>query len=178
MLAGTGATAACTADYSDSTGGSSQITATYAGDHDHAAGSAATKALISAPPSKAPPPLSTSAPTTSGSTAQVSLTCGTGSSACPVTVTLTALETLIGNKVLGITASAKKTTRLVVIGKEQVTIAAGQHKTVKVSLNETGTRLLDKFHTLRVKLVVSESGNTERSATLKFKSKRKSRPHR
>jgi hypothetical protein len=177
-LAGTGATAACTVDYSDSAGGDRTITATYAGDHDHAAGSATTKALVSGPPSKAPPPISTSAPTTSGSIAQVSLTCGTGSSSCPVSVTLTAVETLVGSKIAGLAPALKETKKVVVVGSEKVTIGAGDHKTVKVSLNRTGTRLLDKFHTLPAKLVVAEDGKTERTAKLKFKLKRKSRSHR
>ncbi len=179
-LAGTGPSAACTVDYSDSTGGAPSITATYAGDHDHAGGAASTKALITGPPSKAPPPISTSAPTTSGSTAQVSLTCGTGSSSCPVSVTLTAVETLLGSKVSGLAPALKETKKVVVVGSEKVTIGAGDHKTVKVSLNRTGTRLLDKFHTLPAKLVVAEDGKTERTAKLKFKLKlkRKSRKHR
>jgi trimeric autotransporter adhesin len=177
-LSGTGASAACTLDYSDSAGGTPKITATYAGDHDHSGGAASTKALISAPPSKAPPPVSTSAPTTSGSTAQVSLTCGTGSTACPVSVTLTAVETLLGNKIIGIAASARKTTKVVVIGSEKVTIGAGQRETLKITLSKTGSQLLTKFHTLHAKLVISEDGKTEHTATLKFKSKAKSRKRR
>jgi trimeric autotransporter adhesin len=177
-LAGTGSSAACAVDYGDSVGGNATITAAYAGDHDHAAGSATTKALVSGPPSKAPPPISTSAPTTSGSTAQVSLTCGTGSTGCPVSVTLTAVETLIGSKIRGLAPALRETKKVVVVGSEQVTIGAGDHKTIKVSLNRTGTRLLDKFHTLPAKLVVAEDGKTERTAKLQFKVKRKARSHR
>ena len=170
--------AAFTVGYSDSAGGTLKITATYAGDHNHAGGAASTRALITAPPSKAPPPVSTSAPTTSGARRRLALGCATGSSSCPVTVTLTAVETLLGSKILGIAPALKETKKVVVVGSEKVTIGAGDHKTIKVSLNRTGTRLLDKFHTLPAKLVVAEDGKTERTAKLKFKLKRKSRSHR
>ncbi len=173
-LAGTAPFAACTVRYSDSAGGKVTLTAGYAGDHDHAAASASVKVLISGPPSK----VSSVLPTVSGSTAQVSLTCSAGSSGCPVSLTLTAIETLIGKQIVAITAAARETKKVVVIGSEQVTVGAGEHKTVKIALSKTGTRLLDRFHSLRAKLVISEDGKTERTATLKFKVKPRPRSRR
>jgi hypothetical protein len=173
-LAGTGASAACTVDYSATVGGKVTITGRYVGDLDHTAASGSIKVLISSPPSKA----SSAQPKVSGSTAQVSLACSAGSTACEVSVEITAVESLLGKQIIGITASAKRTKKVIVIGRERVTIGAGEHKTIKVALNKTGTRLLDKFHGLRAKLVVSENGKTERTATLKFKLKHRSRSHR
>ncbi len=73
------------------------------------------------------------------------------------------------------TAAGKKpkkpSSRTVVVGTARATIRAGRSKTLKISLNRTGKRLLAKHHTLKVKLVITQKGRTVRKTTITFKTK-------
>jgi sugar lactone lactonase YvrE len=60
----------------------------------------------------------------------------------------------------------------VVLGTKTANIKAGHSKTVVVSLNRTGKRLLAHRHRLQAKLAVSQSGKTLSTRTLTFKLKR------
>ncbi|HEX4437192.1 MAG TPA: fibronectin type III domain-containing protein, partial [Solirubrobacteraceae bacterium] len=83
----------------------------------------------------------------------VSLQCSSGSGHCPtVTLQLTVTEHLHDHRVGAITAGA--TTRKVVIGQLNVTLAAGQSKVVTLSLNSAGKRLLKTHRSFKAHLTV------------------------
>jgi hypothetical protein len=95
-----------------------------------------------------------------------------------VALALTATETLNGGKVTAITArKGKVSKKVVVLGSVTVTIAAGQSKTVEVSLNATGKRLLAKHRKLKAQLTVRQSGKTVSSATVTLNAPQKMHKH-
>jgi hypothetical protein len=97
---------------------------------------------------------------------------GAAGSSCTVTLTLSVVQTLVGNKVVAVSASKhkpKRTKRTVVLGSTTVKIAAGKTNTVSVSLNGAGKRLLNSRHTLSVKLTVLQRFAAASSFTVKFK---------
>jgi hypothetical protein len=110
--------------------------------------------------------------TVSGTTASVAVSCS-GASSCTITLTLSALETLLRGKVIAVAASAKTTKKTVVLGYETVTAAAGTRQTVKLSLNGTGKKLLGKHNPLRTKLRITQASKTVASSTITFKAKSK-----
>lgn len=127
-------------------------------------------------PSPTSPKASVGKASVSGDTASVPVSC-TGSGTCSVTVSLSVTETLSGGKVTAVAASASKKKprhrkKTVTVGQETIKLAAGTHETVKVSLNRTGKQLLAKHPTLKVKLLVSESGKTLKTTTITFKAKK------
>ena len=73
--------------------------------------------------------------TTSGPLARVTVSCV---AACRLTLTITVTETLRRGKVIAVSARKRK----VVIGKATATLTAGQSRTVRVSLNKAGRKLL------------------------------------
>ncbi len=91
-----------------------------------------------------------------GTSASIPVSCS-GKASCTVMVTLTAVVTSTGGKVVAVTARrAKAKKRTVTLGSVRITLGPGQHKAVVVKLNSTGRRLLAKRHTLPVKLTVSQ----------------------
>jgi hypothetical protein len=110
--------------------------------------------------------------TVSGTTASVAVSCS-GASSCTITLTLSALETLLRGKVIAVAASAKTTKKTVVVGSETVTVAAGTRRTVNLSLNGTGKKLLGKHNPLRTKLRITQASKTVASSTITFKAKSK-----
>jgi hypothetical protein len=107
-----------------------------------------------------------------GVIASVPVSCS-GARSCTITVTLSVLETLHHGKVTALAASAKTTKKTVVVGSETVTIAAGKSRTVRISLNGSGKRLLAKHNPLKAKLAVTASGKKVSSSTITFKTKKK-----
>jgi len=94
-------------------------------------------------------------------TARVPVSCaGAAGSSCTVTLTLTAVETLRGNKVVAFSARrrARIHKRTVVLGRTRVTVAAGHRRVVSVMLNGSGRRLLGARRTLRLHLTSTGSG--------------------
>ena len=86
-------------------------------------------------------------------------------------LTLTIVETFHGNHLVAVTAS-KHTRRVIDLGSIRTTIAAGHRKTIKITLNRTGKRLLSSHRKLSVKLTVTQTtaGKTRSGAkTLTFK---------
>jgi hypothetical protein len=57
----------------------------------------------------------------------------------------------------------------VTLGVAKVTIPVGTSKTITIPLNRTGRRLLRQRHTLKLKLVITESGRTAAVLTLTFR---------
>jgi hypothetical protein len=81
----------------------------------------------------------------SASSARVPLTCpGTGTSGCQATLTLE-------------TTDPADTLHVVIVGQASARIPAGQSKTVKITLNDTGKRLLAKRGSLETTLIVAQS---------------------
>jgi len=68
--------------------------------------------------------------------------------------------------------------KVVVVGAATVTLRAGESRTVRISLNRTGKRLLAKRHKLKVRLRITQTlasgrSTTIRSQTLTFKTAKK-----
>ena len=104
--------------------------------------------------------------TVDSSRVTVTMTCtpnsaGTGSD-CQFVVDLTIVEHLKGGKVVSVIARRTKAkpkvmTKVVTLGIEHITVAAGAHRTVTLSLNGAGRRLLASRHRLHVKLTIAQS---------------------
>ncbi len=94
----------------------------------------------------------------SGKTASVHISCiGAAGSTCKVTVKLTVTETFKGRKLISVTSRRRVKKKLVVVGTASVTLTAGHTKTVRITLNSTGKRLLAKRHSLKVTLRVAQA---------------------
>ena len=85
---------------------------------------------------------------------------------------------------IAITArKVKQTHRTVGLGKTNLTLLAGQSRTVKVFLNGKGKRLVAKHHKLKVRLTGTQSlaknkTNTVLNRTITFKAPTKKNKHR
>ncbi len=64
-----------------------------------------------------------------------------------------------------------------VLGRAKATIRAGTSKTVTISLNRTGRRLLAKRHTLKLRLVITVSGRATAGPTVVFRAKSPKQHH-
>ena len=111
---------------------------------------------------------------------------GEAGATCKLTLKLTVTETFKGHKLISVTARKKKkvTKKLVVVGTASVTLTAGQSRTVRITLNGTGKRLLQKRHSLKATLRVTQTLSTRQvkaisTQTLNFKAaKRHPKRHR
>lgn len=115
--------------------------------------------------------------TVSGTTAAVTLTChGASGQSCAVHLVLAVTETIKGGKVTEVVALATKGAaakrKTVSLGSSGVTLAAGQRRTVSVSLNGAGKALLAKRHTLHVGLTIGLPGKLVLSRTVTFTQKK------
>jgi hypothetical protein len=97
----------------------------------------------------------------------VPLSCSGGLS-CTLSLTLSITEHLKNGQVTAITARAPKT-KVMALGHVTVTIASNGTRTVSLSLNATGKRLLHQHHKLAVRLTISSMGRTLGSKVLTFK---------
>ena len=100
----------------------------------------------------------------SGTTELATFACS-GTQSCRLTLTLTAVETIKGGRVLAIAVRKK----VLVLGSATVTIGAGHSTTARVSLNAAGKKLLARYKKLNAKLTVAESGKTVGTFTVTFK---------
>jgi hypothetical protein len=90
-----------------------------------------------------------------GSSARVPISCTGGTqSTCPVALTLN---------------GQKSRAKTVVVGTASATVAAGQSKTVRVSLNRVGKALLARRHVLTAKLTITQSGSVVSTRTITFR---------
>ena len=81
-----------------------------------------------------------------GSAATVAVTCK-GATSCQVSLGLTVKETLIGKRIIKVSAgkpSGKRRHKLVRLGGATATVGAGKTARIKVKLNRTGRGLLSK----------------------------------
>jgi hypothetical protein len=130
-------------------------------------------------PQFVPPPANGSASLvsakSSGTTASVRVTCkGSPAVKCRLGFQLSVTETVRGNKLISVIARKKLRHKLVVLGVASATLSAGESRTVRLTLNRTGTRLLAKRHKLKVRLAITQTlanGKTTAilSQTLTFK---------
>ena len=114
---------------------------------------------------------SVGSPRLSGQTVSETVSCA-GAGECSVKLTLAVVETLRGRKLIAVTARKRKVRlvkKVVVLGTATVTLAAGQSRVVRVSLNPVGRRLLGARHTLHVELSAVSAGKTISRRTLAFK---------
>ena len=182
--------ASCQITFTPSAAASYTLTASYTGDSTHLAGSGqSTPITATTPPPvtvKKPPPTvkgraSVKRITTSGATISVRVSCS-GTTSCKIKLTGTVLETIRGAKVIAVAASTKtkikskkkKTTKkTITIASKTTTIPAGATKTIKLTLNAAGKKLLARHHPLKAKLTITQSGKTLAHKTITLKPKPK-----
>ncbi len=166
--------ATCAVSYTPTVNGTPTLTGSYSGDGEHGSShGTATVKVGTGGSGPAGPKAKVSKPKTSGTSAGASVSCtGSAGSSCTVTLTLSVVQTLVGNKVVAVSASKHKHKRTVVLGKTTVKLAAGKTKTVSVSLNATGKRLLKSRHTLSVELTASQKTGVKSTFTVKFTAKK------
>jgi hypothetical protein len=108
----------------------------------------------------------------SGDLVLVSLSChGGASSLCTVTLTLTVVEQLRRGRLLAVSAATGRHRRIVIIGRETITLTGGESKLARVALNATGRRLLMGRHALAAKLTFSGNGVHLTSRLVRFKAR-------
>ena len=113
-----------------------------------------------------------------GTTVGVPVTCS-GATSCTVSLALSITEELKGAQITAVeargpkAAKTKTTKKTVTVGHTTATIAANGKRTVKLTLNTGGKRLLSQRHTLAVKLTVSVKNRTLTTRVLHFKAPRK-----
>jgi hypothetical protein len=96
-------------------------------------------------------------------TVSITIKCSSGSGSCDDSIGLTTREMLRGSKVVGLAArkpGRKTRHEVTVLGTSAVAVAAGGSRTVSVSLNSVGKRLLKRFHRLPLLLVVHQGTTT------------------
>jgi hypothetical protein len=124
-------------------------------------GSAAVSVTYAKPVVPAPPAAKAAQVGTAGGAGGVitlSLSCqGAVGQSCKVKISASVLEHLLGKRITGVSARARKHTTRLTVAATTVTIAAGTHVTLKLSLNATGRRLLARFHKLPVHLLAIQS---------------------
>jgi hypothetical protein len=94
----------------------------------------------------------------------VRFTLACSGAACRATATETTTEKLRGRRVISI-AAKRRTVR---VGSRRFTIAAGRKKTVVVTLNATGRRLLARYHRLPLRLTIALAGQSRPVARAKL----------
>ncbi len=143
------------------TGTTVHYRAVAASDFGSFAGSDQTLKTASTPP-PGPPPANQTASVAhakvSGTNAIVRVSCPRSAAVpCKVRVQLTITEIFKGHKLISVTSRKRTTKKLVVVGTASVTLDPGQSRTVRVTLNSLGRRLLKKHHTLKVTLRVTQA---------------------
>jgi len=110
---------------------------------------------------------------------------GAATQNCGGVLSVTTIEHLFGPKVRAVTARAKpkkstKTVRTVKLGTVHFSLAGGGHKTLSITLNKTGQKLLARYRKLPAKLVLTSAGAPKSSLTktITFKPKAVKRKHR
>jgi hypothetical protein len=122
-------------------------------------------------PGATPGHASAAKPHVSGLSVSVAVTC-TGTGPCSVSLTLSATATLVGNKIIAITA-AKRKRKVMALGRASTTIAAGKTSTVTVSLNTAGRKLLAKHTVLPASLTIKQGTRSVAATRVTFKRTKK-----
>ena len=102
-----------------------------------------------------------SKPTISGTTARVRVSCsGPASATCRVTLKLTVTEKFKDHRLIGVTASARQTRKLLVVGAASILLKPGHAQIVRIGLNHAGKQLLARHHELKATLRVTTASTT------------------
>jgi hypothetical protein len=105
-------------------------------------------------------------------TATVAVSCK-GATSCQVSLRLAVHVTLLGHRIVAVSAAKTKkprrTHRLVVVGSKRATVRAGKTAKLKVSLNGAGRALLRARHRLTTSLTVSQRRNGKTTAVAHHK---------
>jgi len=173
LVAGsTGSTAQCELAFASPTGTATHtITAAYSGDANFSSSTSAPQTLTAVGKTSPPPPPPSKLCKAHVGHASVSIikvdvviTCaGTKGQHASVSLKLSAREQA--------KAKAKKTTRMVVVGRKTVTLAAGQGETVHVTLDPAAVRTLVKARKLHVTLAATQktATGTDRLSTQRLR---------
>jgi hypothetical protein len=121
----------------------------------------------------------------SGTNASVRIACaGAAGAKCTLALSMSVTETFKGHKLIAVTArdSGRRKHKVVVVGTASVALSAGKNKTVRISLNRTGRKLLATRNVLEVKLRVTEALGNRRTVTVStqtvtFKTRNRRRGH-
>ncbi len=176
LAAASAGKATCAVNYTPTQNGTPTLTGSYSGDGEHGSSHGTATVTVGSGSGSGSPKAKVSKPKTSGTSASASASCtGASGSSCTVTLTLSVVQTLVGNKVIAVSASKHKRKRTVVLGSTTVKIAAGKTKSVSVSLNGTGKRLLASRHSLSVRLTASQKAGAKSTFTVKFTAREKRR---
>jgi hypothetical protein len=172
--------ASCRIAFTPSAVASYTLTGNYTGDNTHLVSSGRSK------PITATTSASVKHISTSGATISVRVSC-TGSTSCKIKLTATVLETIRRGKVIALAASTKKpskkptkktTKKTITIISTIATIRAGATKTIKLTLNAAGKKLLANHNPLKAKLTVTQSRRTVTSKTITLKTNTKKKKKR
>ena len=103
-----------------------------------------------------------------------------GNTSCKIKLTGTVLETIRRGKVVALAASTKTTKKkptkkTITIASKTATIPAGATKTIKLTLNRAGKKLLAKHHPLKAKLTITQARKTLTRKTITLKPKTKTK---
>ena len=92
---------------------------------------------------------------------------------------MTVVEHLRRHKVVNVTAAAKKRKQTVTVGSARTrTLTAGASRTVAISLNRKGKKLLARFHRITATLKITQSlGNGKTKTVSRQKVTFKARGH-
>jgi hypothetical protein len=101
-----------------------------------------------------------------GGTVSVNVSCDRVSgTVCHLTLTIAVTESFSGKKLIAVTAT-KKTSKTVILATKSVTLSAGKHTTIKLTLSRAGQALLTKLRKLPAKLALAERGSNRQSSTV------------
>jgi hypothetical protein len=108
-----------------------------------------------------------SKPTISGTTARVRMSCsGPASATCRVMLKLTVTEKFKGDRLIALTASARQTRKLLVVGSANVLLTSGHAQIVRIGLNRAGKRLLASRHGLKATLRITAATTVAMPASI------------
>lgn len=110
--------------------------------------------------------------TVAGQTVTVVVACtGPAGARCKSAAALSVTETLHGKTIVGVAAAARRPThKLVLVGTVTASVNAGHTKTLRLTLNAAGRRLLARYHRLKTRLTVTATGAKELSRTASLRS--------
>jgi hypothetical protein len=107
-----------------------------------------------------------------GASASVVVDCnGAAGQTCAGRYTITTHESLQGNSVVAVNASkhkAKPKKKRVTVGQGSYSLASGTHKTLHLSLNGTGKRLLTQFYSVPVTVTLAGPSPTTTKLTFSY----------
>jgi CSLREA domain-containing protein len=118
-------------------------------------------------------------PKVKGATVTIPVSCaGAVGATCSISAELSVTEKLLGGKVIAVTTGRhpKTKTRRHTLGFAHIVINAGQVRTVRVSLNRAGQRLLATRHGLKVALALVQSGQATFASPITFKFNKARKP--